>query len=252
MPTTPNHHLPYPALDGSDAVDVPGDLHDLALAVDGAIVAPPSDAAAGTPSLRSLGTTATQAAPGNDSRFTDPVAMGARKALIVATDLVNVSSRAFSGLNGDVDRQYKLGYSGVLALGGADRQITVIPNASGAFFNNIIRQTWWDSGMHDSSFEARANGLGFLCGLGSYFGGGGAYGANHVTGEIQIEARRISGLPRMSRAAFGWSPDAATERHLMADASGKWEDMATNITSLAINFGGGTFTGDIWLERVFT
>lgn len=39
MPTTPNFGLPYPALDGSDAVDVPGDLEALATAVDGAIPA---------------------------------------------------------------------------------------------------------------------------------------------------------------------------------------------------------------------
>lgn len=175
--------------------------------------------------------------------------LGAGKAKILVPDLAGVSSYTFSGLAGNTDRQYRIGLAGRLAHGAvADRQIVVKPNAIASWFRTLmVAGGDAGAGTYTEAKELGANGQGWVIAYAPSFG---AYSDSVVTAHALIGARTGLGY-RTSSGTFASDPNTANVRQYLGTTGGTLENSTEAITSLTVDFGGGTFTGDLWLEKVF-
>lgn len=186
------------------------------------------------------GVTATDDSANNQTVVTVPGGSGgvvaSDPAIIAVVDLSAVTSYTFSGLSGNNDYGYEIVLDGQLSVGGVARNITLKPNGSGASTFNS-----YDVGSRSTTAPTMgvydANGL-FI----GYTG----------TADCPIDARASliakTGHVRQWISKYTTSSGPATSQ-LQVSSAGLWNDTATALTSLLLDFGGGTFTGRVILRR---
>jgi hypothetical protein len=154
------------------------------------------------------------------------------------------TSITFSGLNGDVDKIYELRLFGRMGTAGTNKNIRLGPNkifdTSG--FRNITHRFYEVGNKGNSDLDIRNNG-GLTLGFTDW----------NADGDIFIMARfyAATGKSRALEATHLYTNSASgADRELRGDHIGWWSDIKTNITSLVIDFNGGTFTGTALLTTV--
>ncbi len=154
------------------------------------------------------------------------------------------TSITFSGLNGDVDKIYELRLFGRMGTAGANKNIRLGPNkifdTSG--FRNITHRFFEIGNKGDSDLNIRNNG-GLTLGFTDW----------NADGDIFIMARfyAATGKSRALESTHLYTNSAAgSNLELCGSHIGWWSDIKTNITSLVIDFNGGTFTGTALLTTV--
>lgn len=144
-----------------------------------------------------------------------------------------IGSYTFTGLNGDAERRYELWLGGRLFGGGAARTVTLRPNGS----TTGMETTYTQQG--DGAAPGGAlNPTQLLL--------GGSYSALDTDLIVKASLACVTGRQRpMTYQMFG--KGVASGRYTQ-NGGGVWTDTTTNITSLVVDFGGGTFTGDLELR----
>ncbi|MCX9024762.1 MAG: hypothetical protein OIN85_01550 [Candidatus Methanoperedens sp.] len=154
------------------------------------------------------------------------------------------TSIIFSGLNGDVDKIYELRLFGRMGTAGTNKNIRLGPNkifdTSG--FRNLTHRFFEVGNDAKSDLNIRNNG-GLTLGFTDW----------NADGDIFIMARfyAATGKSRALEATHLYTNSASgADRELRGDHIGWWSDVKTNITSIVIDFNGGTFTGTALLTTV--
>lgn len=140
-----------------------------------------------------------------------------------------------TGLSGDTDLEYEVIVDGLVTTGGAGRNITVRPN-------NLTADTY-------NFYKAHSRAAGAVSATpsaGPYDGGGLMLGYTDTPNSVVLARAMMSaksGLARqiVSEFASSTGPTAAFDIR----AQGRWDDTATVINSLRVDFGGATFTGRV-------
>ena len=162
----------------------------------------------------------------------------------ISQTVSDASSITFSGLDGDVDKIYKIIMIGRFATAAANRNVRLGPNGGfgTAGFRNVCFRYWESNGSTDYNISVRNYGgltMGFT-----------DWGAD---GDILIEGTLYAATGR-ARVYHGthtyYNSAAGADRELAGDHSGWWSDTTTTITSLSIDFNGGTFTGSVILRTI--
>jgi hypothetical protein len=132
------------------------------------------------------------------------------------------------GLDGDTDLQYDVILDGVVAPGGAARNITLRPNGqyTGTHFSYV-------SGGSALVGPGTGSNMGILI----------AYTAA-VSSRILIKGL-FSAATGRARAYIGNFHHAGSDDGIEGTMGGRWDDTAAALESLRIDFGGGTFTGRV-------
>ena len=156
--------------------------------------------------------------------------------------VTDASSITFSPLDGDRDRIYKLVIMGYLTTPSGDRNVRLGPN--GIFGTGAFRHTSrrvGSNGNADINDISRRNLGGFTLGYTNW----------NDSGDIYIEARLIaySGRTRQLTGEHVFSRQGQG-REVRGEHVSWWNNVDTNITSLVVDFNGGTFTGYAALEVV--
>lgn len=147
------------------------------------------------------------------------------------------TSHTFTGLDGNADVAYEILLCGTFAFGGAAKYVSLRPNGdSGANYQNA---SGWASGASEG-----ATGSPLTSGLYLVESQGAADGTVQVRGQLAAAA----GYYRTYTGLYGFRN--ATPNPLAGHVAGWWTNTASNITSLEVNFGGGTFTGTIVLKKL--
>lgn len=152
-----------------------------------------------------------------------------------------VSAQSFvdiPNLNGDSDIEYELVLDGSVAVGGVARNITLRPN-------NVITNTF-----NTYSTDSRS---GASVSVGAYDSNG-LLIAYTSTADSILELFGVlaakSGRNRKWLGDAMISQTATPSQMLVLETGGRWDDTTANITSLRVDFGGGTFTGRVRLRAV--
>lgn len=162
----------------------------------------------------------------------------------VSQTVSGATSVTFSGLNGDIDRIYQITMIGRFATAAANRNVRLGPNNnfSTAGFRNAVNRHWEVAGVVGHNIEIRNNG-GITMGFTDW----------NADGDILIEGtlNAATGRARAYQGAHTYFNSAAgADRQLQGQHAGWWNDSTTNITSLVIDFNGGTFTGTVILRTI--
>jgi hypothetical protein len=146
--------------------------------------------------------------------------------------LSGATSKTFTGLNGNVDKGYELWLAGQLNVGGAVRVVRLRPNGvSGAVYNYNLHVIGDGNGAINGLSRAADSGL-FVASTFS------ALNSGPITATLRLGAATGGmRLGTVESAYIGSSLDVSYTGHTW------WTDTAANITSLVLNFGGGSFTG---------
>lgn len=159
--------------------------------------------------------------------------------------LTNSSGVTFTGLNGNVDGTYEITITGKIFSGGANKSIRLGPNGSftAAGFKNLSHRFYDANGTTTSDTNARNTG-GFTAGFSDW----NADGDIIATTRLMAKAGRV----RLLNGSHTFVPNVATLPNyiMQVTLAGSWTDTTTNITSLAIDFEGGTFTGEIVIRTI--
>jgi hypothetical protein len=150
-------------------------------------------------------------------------------------DVSGVGYVDIPSLDGNTDLEYEIILDGVVAVGGAARNITIRPN-------NLTTNTY-NSYSYMTRGAAPANGV---------YDSGGLMVGYTATSDMTIDSRGTlfakSGRARRYRGKF--DATTAAQAQTLVEATGKWDDSSTNITSLRIDFGGATFTGRVRVRKI--
>jgi len=145
----------------------------------------------------------------------------------------------FTGLNGDEDKQYMLIGDGYMTLDGVDRHIYLAPNGVETGQHNMELNTWWNGveegvdpsrNYPDSRISLARNGWGLD---GDYF--------------FRALIHAKTGL---RRHIISFTHFWRTDREFAGTRFSIWDDIVTNITSLAIRISGGSFSGKFRLFKM--
>lgn len=142
---------------------------------------------------------------------------------------------------------YEVEFDGVVSQGAFARWLGIRPNADpganapGAYFRSNLWRTWTESGSAVSGSDLFVIEQGFVLALFR------VAGEQRFLGKIRISTR--PGMVRISQAesSSGSTDPADPNEVCMYRAVSKWVDIEQPIDTLSVNFGGGTFTGDITL-----
>lgn len=170
-------------------------------------------------------------------------AVDARRADKVVQAVAAASSVTFSSLDGDNDVGYRIILVGKFFQGGVARYVTVRPNAdtTGANYDGKLGvygtagtgpvNAGPDGGtglpLHSSSFAGQPNTV-----------------DHGVAAQMLLHAK--SGIGREAIVQDGKGGSGASYWAGRA----RWTNTANNITSLVVDMGAGTFTGDVILEKL--
>lgn len=156
-----------------------------------------------------------------------------------------VSSYTFSNLDGDTDIAYELLLEGVLSTGGSAKTITLRPNnvTTSTRQQGVTTQRDSAGAVTGNVASALTNDIGWR--LGTDYGTANA----GVSASARVYAQ--SGKSRQAIIDYAIKPAAqTTESQIGWRVYGSWADTATNLTSLVIDFNGGTFTGKAILRKL--
>ena len=158
--------------------------------------------------------------------------------------LSGASSHTFSGLDGDTDIGYEVILEGVLTSGGVARTITLRPNG---VTTNTRQQG--STVQRDATGAITSNaGQSLTSDIGWRMGTDYGLGSSSISAAARVFAR--TGKNRQAIIDYAIKNAAATtEAQIGWRVYGSWPDTATNLTSLVIDFGGGTFTGRAILRK---
>lgn len=161
---------------------------------------------------------------------------GATSGWIFDSEVSGQSSVNVTGLDGNTDIEYEIIIDGIVTTGGVARNVDLRPNGSSA-------------GLHfmyifggPSLGPSVGNGTGHLLA-----------GFTATADSRFLSRGTLAAKTGRSRAYVGkahQAPIVATGEGQVGDFSGRWEDTTTNITSLLVDFGSGTFTGRVRVRKV--
>lgn len=162
--------------------------------------------------------------------------------LIESRDVSASSSTTFSSLDGNTDSGYRIAIDGLWVPSTSRKFITARPNGLTTNSRGMITDSWRNTSgvLAVESFVVDTSGFP-LCSSWST-------GDVWVTSEGYIRAK--TGGRRMSQVDCAISHVSDDREMTIGRGTGIWTDTATNLTSLVIDFGGGTFTGTVRLEKI--
>jgi hypothetical protein len=184
----------------------------------------------------------TKGATGDKGPTGDPGTGGTGGAAVWAYDgeVSAVSYVDVPGLSGDTDIEYEVAIDGVVVTSGAARNVTLRPN-------NLTANTynWYLT-------QSRAAGVVSQTPAAGPYDGGGLLLGYTDTGDTRVTARGIfgakSGRVRQFLSRFLASQGASASQMILTQ--GRWDDAATVVDSLRLDFGGGTFTGRVRVRKI--
>lgn len=170
------------------------------------------------------------------------------KELVVASEVTSVGVYDLTGLDGNIDKSYRIVIEGDLAVGGTDRHISVMPNGVpiNTSSNTVGLGTTNTREMNTAGSWSGGDDDGTPNGRGMYFGRSVFSAGGRVIAEGYLSARVGGKRAYMTRMTYATTATAMRRTHGYGWA---WIDTATKITSLKFDFGGGTFTGMIKVYR---
>lgn len=214
------------ALQTDDALTVQATIHALGLDMNGN-------------NITALGN------PGNPSDGANKAYVDQRTGAVIWTtqNPSAASSVTFSSLVGDTDEAYEVLVEGMLASGGTQRRLTLRPNN----ITTNTRSIQWDSfrsgDAAPTAENLAADNLGML--LGTTFGT-----AANTTMLCRGIFRVKSGVSRLWNGTYTCHDNAlATATMAQGLLGGVWLDSTPAVTSLVVDFGGGTFTGRVSIRK---
>lgn len=153
---------------------------------------------------------------------------------VSAAGSVNIPS-----LSGDSDIEYEVILDGIVATGGVARNVTLRPNNVAINETNtyITHARSAANAVTVAAYDSGGLMLGYTFATDTYIASSGVFFAKSG------RTRKFLG----SLAIFQVSSTAFADR---IDTVGRWEDTATVVNSLTLDFGGGTFTGRVRVRRV--
>ncbi len=148
---------------------------------------------------------------------------------IAEVDLSASAGTTITGLNGNVQKMYKVVFQGSLNANSADRRLLIRPNSVTTGYNGyaIYSGSYNGSDWETSGFYVGRNG-------------------NALDADISYEFT-FSAMTGRKRVGFGNASFIHTNGTIMGygDIAGTWTNTATNITSLWVGTNGGTLTGKV-------
>ncbi len=150
----------------------------------------------------------------------------------------------FFGLDGDIDKIYHIIIIGRLYTQNLIRSVRLGPNGNVVTtgFRNLSHRFWEVGGTGGSDIYIRNTG-GITMGFSNW----------NADGDIFIEGMFYAetGRARIYQGTHSYyNVTVGDDRELRGDHIGWWNDSTTKITSLVIDFQGGTFTGTVILRAI--
>ena len=149
---------------------------------------------------------------------------------IAEVDLTNSTGYTISGLNGNAQKMYKVIFQGSIKEAGGERHILIRPNGISSGYSSFA---CWDGNSGGSNWDDS----GFYVGFNGW----------SLNADFTFEYT-ISAITGRRRVGFGESTFWHTGGLILGfgRASGYWDDIDTNITSLWVGpNGGGTISGNL-------
>jgi hypothetical protein len=246
MPGTPSTKYALPTMAGTDVANT---IDEYTVALTGAVDSklapsdqgtlasrPPSTGGSPGKSGRSYWATDTRQLFRDNGTGWDEITPPRRR----VADISGAATYTFSGLDGNVDRLYRLAYQGYWG-GTADLLMSLILSDASAT-SSLHRRCYFQTGTTHEDV-AQTNGTTGIIIAGRYFGG-----TNDVTGEVLIQAHQQPNK-RAIRGSYTSSADAvANPAVLMGEVSGYWVG-GSNMTALTLDFA-SSFDGRLSLETL--